>query len=159
MRTIPKSYVWPRSQAPLELEYVYAGRACHLFSSDHDVMKIGPEFFEQKGNILHVVQPTILSTHIVYDIRPSIAVVSCLLPTLIENIPGSLCLHDFWCLLSEWGSLVRGYLCLHTITDTSFSSSWIRFLSEATVSLSMEEFKFPWEGLVREKSFFPSGSL
>ena len=54
------------------------------------------------------------------------------------------------------------YQILHLatcITDTSLSSSWTRFLREAMVSLSMEEIMFPWEGLVRVKSIFPSGSL
>ena len=35
-------------------EDVYTGTAWYLFSCDHDVIKIGPEFLEQKGNVLHV---------------------------------------------------------------------------------------------------------
>ena len=42
--------------APLpEREYVNTGRAWYLFSHEHDVIKIRPEFLEQKGNILHVL--------------------------------------------------------------------------------------------------------
>ena len=40
------------------------------FQCKHDVIKIGPE---QKGNILHVVQPTMSSTLGVYDIQSPIA--------------------------------------------------------------------------------------
>ena len=35
-------------------EDVYTGTAWYLFSCDHDVIKIGPEFLEQKGNVLYV---------------------------------------------------------------------------------------------------------
>ena len=47
----------PHSQAPPlpEREYVNTGRAWYLFSHEHDVIKIRPEFLEQKGNILHVL--------------------------------------------------------------------------------------------------------
>ena len=38
------------------------------------VIKIGPEFSEQKGNILHVIQPALHSTLSVYDIRPPIVI-------------------------------------------------------------------------------------
>ena len=34
------------------------------------VIKIGPEFSEQKGNILRVIQSALRSTLGVYDIRP-----------------------------------------------------------------------------------------
>ena len=33
------------------MEHVYAGRAWYLFPCDHDVIEIGPEFLEQKGNV------------------------------------------------------------------------------------------------------------
>jgi len=33
---------------------VYVGRACYLSSCEHDVIKIGPEFLEQKSNVLCV---------------------------------------------------------------------------------------------------------
>ena len=33
----------------------------------HDVIKIGPEILEQKGNILRIVQPTMHSTFSVYN--------------------------------------------------------------------------------------------
>ena len=36
------------------------------------VIKIGPEFSEQKGNVLRVIQPALRSTLGVYDIRPPI---------------------------------------------------------------------------------------
>ena len=52
---------FPGSPAP-ERKYMYAGRAWYLFSRDHDVIKIGPEFLEQKGNVLCVVHPTMHST-------------------------------------------------------------------------------------------------
>ena len=45
-------------------------RNVHLFSCDHDVIKIGPGFLEQKANILSVIQPTLRSTLSVYDIVP-----------------------------------------------------------------------------------------
>ena len=57
-------------QAPLlqnvnmYIEYVY----------DHDVIKIGSEFLEQKGNVLCVVQPAMHSTLGVYDIHPLITI-------------------------------------------------------------------------------------
>ena len=38
------------------------------------VIKIGPEFSEQKGNILRVIQPALRSTLGVYDIRPPIVI-------------------------------------------------------------------------------------
>ena len=43
-----KRYCYPCSQASRlrpECEYVYAGRAWYLFSYEHDIIKIGPEFF------------------------------------------------------------------------------------------------------------------
>ena len=46
------------------IEYVY----------DHDVIKIGSEFLEQKGNVLCVVQPAMRSTLGVYDIDPLITI-------------------------------------------------------------------------------------
>ena len=46
------------------------GRAWYLFSCDHDIIKIRPEFLQQKDNIFHVVQPTMHSTLGVYDICP-----------------------------------------------------------------------------------------
>ena len=49
-------------------------RAWYIFSRDHDVIKIGPEFLEQKGNVLRVIQPTLRSTLSVYDIRPPIVI-------------------------------------------------------------------------------------
>ena len=49
------------------------GRAWYLFSRDHDVIKIGPEFLEQKGNVLCVIQPALRSTLGVYDIHLAIA--------------------------------------------------------------------------------------
>ena len=42
---------FPGSPAP-EHGYVYVGRAWYLFSREHDVIKIGPEFLEQKGNVV-----------------------------------------------------------------------------------------------------------
>ena len=51
-----------------ERERVYARRVWYLFSRDRDVIKIGPEFLEQKGNVLCVVRPTIHSVFGVYDI-------------------------------------------------------------------------------------------
>ena len=45
---VPVSCLSCELPAP-KLEDVYAGRAWYLFSRDHDVIKIGPEFLEQKG--------------------------------------------------------------------------------------------------------------
>ena len=53
---------------------VHAWRAWYIFSRDHDVIKIGPEILEQKGNVLRVIQPTLRSTLGVYDIRSPIAI-------------------------------------------------------------------------------------
>ena len=52
---------------------VHAWRAWYIFSRDHDVTKLGPEFLEQKGNLLLIIQPTLRSTLGVYDIRSPIA--------------------------------------------------------------------------------------
>ena len=52
---------------------VHAWRACYIFSRDHYVIKIGPEFFEQRGNVLRIIQPALHSTLGVYDIRTPIA--------------------------------------------------------------------------------------
>ena len=49
-------------------------RVWYLFARDHDVIKIGSEFLEQKGNVLRVIQPTLRSTLGVYDIRPLIVI-------------------------------------------------------------------------------------
>ena len=38
------------------------------------VIKIGPEFLEQKGNVLSVIQPALHSTLGVYDICPPIVI-------------------------------------------------------------------------------------
>jgi len=43
-----------------------------FFPHDHDVIEIGTEFLEQKGNILLVVQPTMCSPLSMYDICPMI---------------------------------------------------------------------------------------
>ena len=73
-------------QAPtlgnVSVEVMQAWRAWYFLSCDHGVIKIGPEFLEQKSNILHVVQPTMHSTLGVHDICPLIRVVSCRLPLL-----------------------------------------------------------------------------
>ena len=50
----------------------HAWRAWYIFSHDHDVIKIGPEFLEQK-DILRIIQPILCSTLGVYDIRSPIA--------------------------------------------------------------------------------------
>ena len=42
-------------------------------SHDHDLIKIGPEFLGQKGNILRVIQQTLRSMLSVYDICSLIA--------------------------------------------------------------------------------------
>ena len=47
---------------------IHAWRAWYIFSRDHDVIKIGPEFLEQKGNVLRVIQPALCSTLGVYDV-------------------------------------------------------------------------------------------
>ena len=45
---------------------------------------------------------------------PKICVESCPLPTLFENIPGSLCLHDFNVCIMEWGVLeTRLPMCIY----------------------------------------------
>ena len=49
---------------------VHAWRAWYLFSCDNDVIEIGPEFLEQKGNVLRIIQPTLHSMLGVCDIPP-----------------------------------------------------------------------------------------
>ena len=49
-------------------------------------------------------------------------------------------------------------ITLLTIIDTSFSSSWIRFLSESMVYWFIGGDMFDCEGSVCEKIIFPSGS-
>ena len=63
---------------------MYARRVWYLFSRDRDVIKIGPEFLEQKGNVLCVVRPTMHSVFGVYDIHPLI--VSSPDPTRAERV-------------------------------------------------------------------------
>ena len=46
------------------------GEPWYLFLREHDIIEIGPEFLEQKGNVLHVVKLTMRSTLSVYDICP-----------------------------------------------------------------------------------------
>ena len=77
----------------LGMQSVHVWRARYPFSCDHDVVVIGPEFLEQKGN---VIQQTLRSMLSVYDIRSLIAicvhVVSCLTP-----------LHSLSC-SESWGT-------------------------------------------------------
>jgi len=47
-------------------------RAWYFSARGHDVIKIGPEFLEQNGNVFRVVQPTMHSTFCVYDIHSPI---------------------------------------------------------------------------------------
>ena len=68
------STAYPRSQALRNAKYTRAWRAGYIFSRDHDVIKIGPQFLEQKGNVLGVIQPVLRSTLGVYDIRPPIVI-------------------------------------------------------------------------------------
>ena len=44
------------------LTQLYSERKGAIVVSDHDVIEIGPEFLEQKVNVLCVVQPTMCST-------------------------------------------------------------------------------------------------
>ena len=52
-------------------------RAWYIFSRDHDIIKIGPEFLEQKGNVLRVIQPALRSTLGMYDIGPPMSLRVC----------------------------------------------------------------------------------
>ena len=52
----------------------HAWRAWYILSRDHDIIKIGPEFSEQKGNVLRIIQQTLCSMLGVYDIRPPIVI-------------------------------------------------------------------------------------
>ena len=56
------------------MRIVHAWKAWYLSSRNHDVIKIGREFLEQKGNFLRIIQPTLHSTLGVYDIHPLIAI-------------------------------------------------------------------------------------
>ena len=59
---LPTGIVYPHFQASPARECVYMGRAWYLLSREHDVIEIGPEFSEQKGNVLRIVQPTMRPT-------------------------------------------------------------------------------------------------
>ena len=52
---------------------VHAWRAWYIFSRDHDANQLGPEFLEQKGNLLLIIQSTLRSTLGVYNICSPIA--------------------------------------------------------------------------------------
>ena len=55
---------------------MYTQEEPDIFSQyEHDIIKIGPEFLEQKGNTLCVTRPTLCSMLGVYDIGPLIATV------------------------------------------------------------------------------------
>ena len=54
-------------------QIVHVWRAWYLFSCDHDVIEIGPEFLEQKGKVLHVIQQHLRSVFSMYDILSLIA--------------------------------------------------------------------------------------
>ena len=56
------------------MRIVHVWTAWYLSSRNHDVIKIGPEFLEQKGNFLRIIQPTLHSKLGVYDIHPLIAI-------------------------------------------------------------------------------------
>ena len=57
-----------------EREINTRGKPGMFFSRDHDVIEIGTEFLEQKGNVLRVIQPALRSTLGVYDIRPPVVI-------------------------------------------------------------------------------------
>ena len=44
------------------LEHEYVGGAWYLLSREHDIIGKGLELSEQKGNVSHVVYPTLRST-------------------------------------------------------------------------------------------------
>lgn len=50
--------------SPQKVTYLHA-KFLYLFSRDHDIIKIGPECLEQKGNVLHVVR---LTMHLTFDV-------------------------------------------------------------------------------------------
>ena len=52
------------------MQIVHAWRAWYIFSRDHDVIEIGPEFL---GNVLCVIQQNLRSTLGVCDTRSPIA--------------------------------------------------------------------------------------
>ena len=69
------------------MKYTRVESLVYFLTCDHDVIKIGPKFLDQKGNVLCVIQTVLRSTLGVYDIRPPdsyIHVVSCLLPSLFS---------------------------------------------------------------------------
>ena len=53
--------------------YTGSSRAWYLFSHEHDIIETGPKFLEQKGNVWYIVQLTMCSTLVYYDICPPIA--------------------------------------------------------------------------------------
>ena len=53
--------------------YTGSSRAWYLFSHEHDIIETGPKFLEQKGNVWYIVQLTMRSTLVYYDICPPIA--------------------------------------------------------------------------------------
>ena len=94
---------------------VHAWRAWYIFSRDHDVIKIEPEFLEQKGNILCVIQPALHSTLGVYDIHTPIAIYVLLVSFPLPSLFSLFCvfgyahvqLRSFYCLSNFEGSHVR----------------------------------------------------
>ena len=54
---------------------------------DHDIIEIGPEFLEQKGNVLFVVQLAMCSTLGVYNIGPRQPVTCSKLPVIFALFP------------------------------------------------------------------------
>ena len=52
-----KPALFPGSHT-LNIEVVQVWKAWYLFSCDHDIIEIEPEFVEQKDNVSHVVQPS-----------------------------------------------------------------------------------------------------
>ena len=115
------------------------GERCFFFSREHIVIKKkNRKFLEQKGNILHVVQPTMHSTLGVYDIHPlkaskisveflsmsthnpGLSTASLPLTVLMwEKIPDSPRLHNFIVGVRECGSLGGGYRHLTAYTKIS----------------------------------------
>ena len=113
----------PCSQTPPEHEYVYAGEPVS-FLYKHDIIKIG---LKQKGNVLHVVQPTMRSMLGVYDIRcprvtPNLHSFSCSdswvhPPTMKVSLP-PLYLWSF--------SRDKKYQALHACTTLVFAFQSVR---------------------------------
>ena len=98
------------------------------FLTYHDIIKMLPNFWEQKGNILFVIQPTLHSTLGVYDTRSPIAIDTCskfpdtftLFPVLSLRVHPRTIKVSLPPLYPRRCSCEKTYQALHTCTTSMF---------------------------------------